>query len=79
MELATMNFRKHQHEAMLTRMAAARYDSGAAWREEAGNVSTDLEYWINESVLDRAACIRVRERIGRVEELIINMEKQGWG
>jgi hypothetical protein len=39
-----------------------------AWMEDDGIISTEIEYWIDESVIDTETCIRVRERMERVNE-----------
>lgn len=41
-----------------------------AWMEDDGRVQTRVEYWVEESVLDREACMRVQERIAAVEEVV---------
>lgn len=42
--------------------------------DDDGTVHTQVEYWINESVLDREACMRVQERMAVVEEAVWGAE-----
>jgi hypothetical protein len=44
-----------------------------AWMEDDGRVQTRIEYWVEESVLDREACMRVQERLAAVEEAVWGM------
>lgn len=44
--------------------------SVVAWMEDDGTVLTRLEYWVDESVLDREACMRVQERMAAVEGVV---------
>lgn len=78
-QLALAEFQKHEGLLQFLPKVMAGVPiwnlSWVAWREDDGSVITEMESWINESVLDRAACIRVRERIGRVEDVIWRLEE----